>query len=70
MRESIHRTFSPPERTFTGLNTSSPENSIRPRKARLKDSVLASGILGVNWASQSTRFKSQSLKKAELSSGK
>ena len=34
IRESIHRTFSPPERTFTGLYTSSPEKSIRPRKPR------------------------------------
>ena len=34
IRESMHRTFSPPESTFTGLYTSSPEKSIRPRKPR------------------------------------
>ena len=34
MRESMHRTFSPPERTFTGLYTSSPEKSIFPKKPR------------------------------------
>ena len=34
MRESMQRTFSPPESTFTGLSGSSPEKSIRPRKPR------------------------------------
>ena len=34
IRLSMHRTFSPPERTFAGLYTSSPEKSIRPRKVR------------------------------------
>ena len=33
-RLSMQRTFSPPERTFTGLYTSSPEKSMRPRKVR------------------------------------
>ncbi len=32
IRESIQRTFSPPESTLTGFNTSSPENNIFPRK--------------------------------------
>ena len=32
--ESIQRTFSPPERTFTFLRDSSPVKSIRPRKPR------------------------------------
>ena len=31
MRESMTRTFSPPESTLTGLYTSSPEKSRRPR---------------------------------------
>ena len=70
IRDSMHRTFSPPERTLTGLYTSSPENSIRPRKDRLKDSVFSSALSAVYWPSQSTRFRSQSLKKAELSRGK
>ena len=70
IRDNMHRTFSPPERTLTGLYTSSPENSIRPRKDRLKDSVPSSALSAVYWPSQSTRFRSQSLKKAELSRGK
>ena len=32
--EIMQRTRSPPESTFTGLYTSSPEKSIRPRKVR------------------------------------
>ena len=34
IRDSMQRTFSPPERTFTGFCTSSPEKSILPRKLR------------------------------------
>ena len=66
MRLSIQRTFSPPLSTLAGLYTSSPENSIRPRKPRRKVSAGSS----LYWRSQSIRLPSKPSKKAELSCGK
>ena len=58
IRESMHRTFSPPERTLTGLYTSSPEKSIRPRKPRR---YCSWGSLEY-WRSHCTRLSSLSWK--------
>src|SRR5690606_14753996 len=46
--ESIQRTFSPPDNTDGDFFTSSPENSIRPKKPRRNDSVSSSGEYGRN----------------------
>ena len=35
IRDSRHRTFSPPDSTRTGFRASSPEKSMRPRKERI-----------------------------------
>ena len=66
MRLSMQRTFSPPESTLAGLYTSSPENSMRPKKPRRKVSAGSS----LYWRSQSIRLPSNPSKNALLSFGK
>ena len=66
MRESMTRTFSPPESTLTGLYTSSPEKSIRPRKPRM----YVSSCSGEYWANHCIMLRLHPSKYLLLSLGK
>ncbi len=66
MRDSIQRTFSPPESTPTGFRTSSPEKSILPRKPRRYVSVVSLEYCSSHWMT----LRLHPLKNGELSSGK
>ena len=63
IRAIIQRIFSPPESTLTFFSTSSPENSIRPRKL-----FIYTSFPSPNWLNQSTKFRSV-LKKSEYKKG-
>ena len=62
----IHLTFSPPERTLTSFNASSPEKSILPSHPRIK----VASCSFENCLSQSTKFKVQFSKYDLLSCGR
>ena len=68
--ESIHLTFSPPESTFTCLNTSSPETTFFPKILLYTIRFEFQSLPHCNCLSQSTRFSSQPSKYLELSLGK
>src|SRR5699024_5540058 len=65
---NIHLTFSPPESTSAFFLTSSPLNSIRPKKPLKNVSVCSSG--GAYCLNQSTKFIFTPSKNSELSLGK
>ena len=68
IRDSIHLTRSPPDSTFTGLKTSSPENSIFPKNPLKYVSVRSFDLLYCE--SHSSIVKSQLSKNSPLSFGK